>query len=114
MFFLKKKKKKPELFISPGEQCSHHSLMASLTSRVEMKALEYLRAALMPDHEVCLSAFGIPDPGNQSERSLFVSECSWAVEPKRQVLSGHGLISPRNRCGYLLCDVARTVVERYG
>lgn len=68
------KKKTPELFISPGEQRSHHSLMASLTSRVEMKALEYLRAALMPDHEVCLSAFGIPDPGNQSERSLFVSE----------------------------------------
>lgn len=72
VFFLEKT---PELFISPGEQRSHHSLMASLTSRVEMKALEYLRGALMPDHEVCLSAFGIPDPGNQSERSLFVSEC---------------------------------------
>lgn len=95
-------------------------------------AFEYLQAPLMPDHEVCLRAFSIPDSGNQSERFFlfffFVSESrrssrrmvflNWmyvvkTVQPKCQVLHGHSLSNLNlTTAGYLLC--CKTVVERYG
>lgn len=59
----------PSSSLSPCSKCSHHSLKAYLTSRVEMKAwsFEYSQDPLMPNHEVCLRAFSIPD----SERCVF-------------------------------------------
>lgn len=54
-------------------KCSHHSLKAYFASSVEMKgwAFEYPQDPLMPNHEVWLRAFSIPDSGNQSEKELF-------------------------------------------
>lgn len=119
--------------LSPCVKCSHHSLKAYLTSRVEMKAwaFEYPQDPLMPNHEVCLRAFSIPDSGNQSERFLFVSESRrssrWTVSLNwmyavrllnRNALSQvlHSRSAPNltmQLARYLLCN-CKTVVERYG
>lgn len=91
--------------------------MASSASRVEMKALQGRAAALMPHHEVCLSAFSHLDPGSQSERCLFVSECRRS-SPRLNAAVGllnRSTGSEANLTVQLLpISAVRTVVELYG
>lgn len=45
----------------------------------------------MPDHEVCLSAFSIPDTGNQSEFFFFFFFACRQTEEEQEVLTVNAL-----------------------
>lgn len=86
-------------------------------------AFEYLQVPLMPDHEVCLSAFSIPDSGNQKDFFFFVPESTeWSSWTECMLLnrwtemsgSAQATLSNLNltTARYLLGN-CKTVVERW-